>query len=103
MRRFAIQVSVWMDGQTPQDFTPDSMLVRSVERMLHLIGEAARRVPLEYRVDYPDIPWRSIVGMRNFLSHEYDDVETIDLWTTATQDMEPLIEALDAILGPNPQ
>jgi uncharacterized protein with HEPN domain len=40
--------------------------------------------------------------MRNFLSHEYDDVETVDLWSTATTDMKPLIAAIDAILSDGP-
>ncbi|MPZ89667.1 MAG: DUF86 domain-containing protein, partial [Nitriliruptorales bacterium] len=38
----------------------------------------------------PDIPWRGIVGMRNRLVHEYEDVEPAYVWGTVDDDLDPL-------------
>lgn len=49
----------------------DETLGRAVVRSLEVIGEAARNIPDEYRINHPYIPWRKIVGLRNRLIHEY--------------------------------
>jgi uncharacterized protein with HEPN domain len=38
---------------------------------LVVIGEAVNALPTEITAQEPDVPWRDIVDMRNFLSHEY--------------------------------
>jgi len=38
---------------------------------LVVMGEAVNALPPELIATRPDIPWRDIVDMRNFLSHEY--------------------------------
>jgi hypothetical protein len=45
-----------------------------------LIGEAAAAVSAELRVDYPEVPWRDLVGMRNILVHAYRRVNVDLLW-----------------------
>jgi uncharacterized protein with HEPN domain len=52
-------------------FVEDTMIQDSVIRNLEIIGEAARNLPAELRKAYPKVPWRSIMGMRNVLIHEY--------------------------------
>ena len=38
---------------------------------LVVIGEAVNALPTEITAQEPDVPWRDIVDMRNFLSHEH--------------------------------
>lgn len=38
---------------------------------LVVIGEAVRQLDDATRASQPHVPWRSIVGMRNMLTHEY--------------------------------
>jgi uncharacterized protein with HEPN domain len=40
-------------------------------RVLEIIGEGAKYISIEFRNRYPKIKWKSIVGMRNKLIHEY--------------------------------
>jgi uncharacterized protein with HEPN domain len=50
----------------------ESVLIQSaVERQLEIIGEAARRVSEAFQQKHPEIPWRSIIGQRNVLAHQY--------------------------------
>lgn len=43
---------------------------------LVVIGEAANALPEAITAQAPEIPWRNIVGMRNFLTHEYFRITT---------------------------
>jgi uncharacterized protein with HEPN domain len=39
----------------------------AVERQVFVIGEAAARLPDEWRQWCPTVPWRKIIGLRNLL------------------------------------
>jgi uncharacterized protein with HEPN domain len=46
----------------------------------------------------PDLPWSSIIGMRNRLVHAYFDIDHDILWTTVTRVVPPLAERLKILL-----
>ena len=70
------------------------------KRRLEIIGEAARRISKETQAAYSDLPWSDMVGMRNIMIHEYDDVDLVIVWETVNNDLPPLIDALEKILHP---
>jgi uncharacterized protein with HEPN domain len=53
---------------------------RHAERVAELIGEAATRLPEEIRNEWAEVPWRQIIGMRNWLIHGYDGIDAEILW-----------------------
>lgn len=66
--------------------------------MLHLIqrvGEAASRLPAEYRASHPEFPWHEMIGMRNRIVHAYADLDPDVVWRIATEDIEPVIAAAE--------
>jgi uncharacterized protein with HEPN domain len=65
-----------------ETFQEDRMRVRAVERMLEIIGEAARGLSDGLRQQFPQTPWRLIVGQRNFIAHIYDAADDRRLWTS---------------------
>lgn len=75
----------------------------ALERALEIIGEAARRVSEPFRDAHPEIPWKHIIGNRNVLAHNYDDIVQEVLWTTATRDVPRLAVALLALLPTQPE
>jgi uncharacterized protein with HEPN domain len=79
-------------------FLQDRVRRRALERMLELIGEAARRVTPVCQAEHPEIPWRRIIGQRNILAHEYGRIDPKLLYKTAREDMPSLIAALERIL-----
>ncbi len=85
-------------GRTRADLDADRPLNLSLVRLLEIVGEAASRVPVAERVNYPGIPWPQIVGLRNRLIHGYDNVDFDILWQILSQDLSPLITALEKIL-----
>jgi uncharacterized protein with HEPN domain len=70
----------------------------AAERLLEIVGEAARSVPAELRDEYPSIPWSQITGMRNVLIHAYHRIEPEEVWKTLGNDLPPLIPLLENVL-----
>ena len=65
-----------------------------------IIGEAATRPLNDYPelVDrYPDVPWRSMRGMRNRMAHGYFDINLNTVWNTVHEAMPQLIEQMSVI------
>ena len=86
-------------GRARADLDRDRMLNLAVVRLLTIIGEAAGRITQEKRAQSPEIPWPRIVGMRNRLIHGYEEVDLDVVWDVVTDDLPPLIAALERILG----
>jgi hypothetical protein len=78
----------------------DTKTQDAVIRNFEVIGEAAKRVPGEYRVEYPSIPWQLMAGFRDVLIHGYEGVDLGRVWITATRDLPSVRSAIAAILPP---
>ncbi|MBF0508553.1 MAG: DUF86 domain-containing protein [Deltaproteobacteria bacterium] len=66
---------------------------------LAIIGEAVTKLPAEFKVNYPEVPWIDISTMRNYLIHEYHRVNLNTVWITATKDILILKQQLTDILN----
>lgn len=64
-----------------------------------VIGEAANRVSDEFRAAHSTIPWKDIVGMRNILTHQYDNVDPETVWDVIHQDIPELIAMIKPLLS----
>ena len=42
-----------------------------------------------------------MVGMRNVMIHEYDDVDLVIVWDTVQNDLQRLIAALEEVVPPH--
>lgn len=47
---------------------------------------------------YKSIPWDSVFGMRNFLSHEYGDVDAEGIFNTVKTNIPELLQVTETIL-----
>jgi uncharacterized protein with HEPN domain len=98
MLRFAREVIVLSDGVTRDQYLASLGTRRGIERSLELIGEAARRISVQFRDDHPDIPWRDIIGQRTILAHDYGDVSDERVWDTVTERVPGLARALERLV-----
>jgi uncharacterized protein with HEPN domain len=99
MLDYAREAVSLVQGKTRADLDTDRLLNLALVRLLEIIGEAANRIPSEEQARHPKIPWPQIVGLRNRLIHGYDSVDFDILWQIVTQDLEPLIAQLEAIVS----
>lgn len=81
------------------DLDTDRTLNLALVRLVEVIGEAASRVPEDFRMRHSSVPWRQTIGMRHRLVHGYDTVNFDILWTIIQEDLPPLIRQLEAILA----
>jgi uncharacterized protein with HEPN domain len=79
-------------------FDRDELLQVWFLRHLQILGEAASGLPQDVRVLAPDVPWPSIVGMRNVLVHGYFDIDADIAWEAARRDVPALRPALEQLL-----
>ncbi len=63
-------------------FYKDEILQRAFTRCLEIIGEASKRVDVDFRNKYPLIPWKEMAGMRDKIIHYYEGVDYSIVWVT---------------------
>jgi uncharacterized protein with HEPN domain len=67
-------------------------------RSLTVIGEAAKKVPEEFRTQHPAVEWRAMTGMRDRLIHQYFGVDFDLVWDVVTTRMPELLRQVKSIL-----
>ncbi len=58
------------------------------------IGEHMNKLHDLIGEQYPDLPWKKAIAMRNLIVHVYDQVKAEVVYDTATKDLDPLYSSL---------
>jgi uncharacterized protein with HEPN domain len=87
-------LDVVKDGRGAWD--KDRLRQLAVERLLEIIGESANALSDGFRAQYPDVPWRDIIGLRVVLAHHYHRVDPNQVWVIATNEVSHFAEQLRA-------
>jgi uncharacterized protein with HEPN domain len=95
---FANEITAMVATRAREDLDINREFRRALERCVELVGEAATRLPENWRASHPEIPWRQIIAMRNIMIHGYDVVVSDVLWEVATNDVPRLREEITQLL-----
>jgi uncharacterized protein with HEPN domain len=79
-------------------FASSYSMVRTTERAILIIAEAAKALPTELTARYPQIEWHAIRGIGNILRHEYERVETEVLWRVVTRSLPELAPVIERMI-----
>ena len=93
------EIKSFTHGKTRQDLEHDRMLSLAIVHLLEIIGEAANKVTRDFRAKHSQIPWKSILEMRNRLMHGYYDIDLDIVWKTVTNEIPPLYNSLAEIIN----
>lgn len=79
--------SQWLQHEDPVK----RALFQAIIRCIEVLGEAGTKVGGELKAQYPEIEWRVITDMRNWLIHSYHDINNEIVLNTITNDLPPLL------------
>ncbi len=100
MLEAALQACAYVEGMSKEDFLQDKRTQQAVILNLILVGEEATKLLKDDEVfadQHPQVPWRSMKGMRNRIAHGYFEINLETVWDTIQTALPSLIEQLPAI------
>ena len=79
-------------------FERDELIQNWMVSHLQTIGEASRAISTELQAQYPQVPWRAIIGMRNILVHHYFGIDLDIVWNAVEHNLPDLKRAVAVML-----
>jgi len=83
-------LDTFLQGMEASAFMSSELHKAAALQKLAVIGEAAARLPQEFRAKYHDVEWRDIIAFRNIAVHAYFSVKWDIVWATAQDDIPVL-------------
>lgn len=62
------------------------------------VTEEAGKLSDSSKLLHPEIDWRGVSGMRNYLVHDYGNVDRRMVWNAVNEEFEPLAQACRQII-----
>ena len=92
------KAEILLEDETYDQFEADFRINFAVVRALEIVGEATKRLPMDLRQQYPEIPWKGMAGMRDRIIHGYDNVDLEIVWDVVKQDIPQIKPQIQQIL-----
>ncbi|MBQ8656082.1 MAG: DUF86 domain-containing protein [Prevotella sp.] len=73
-----------------EELESDVLRYYGIVKNIEIIGEAANMLSASFKDAHPEVEWRPIANMRNFLVHEYFQVDNDTVWAVIHSDIVDL-------------
>jgi len=93
-----LQIERYTNGVIYEEFLSNSLLQDAVIRQLEVMGEAARNLSADLQNEYPAIPWRQMISLRNRMIHAYFNVNLQIIWEIIQGDIPNLKQDMMRVL-----
>jgi uncharacterized protein with HEPN domain/predicted nucleotidyltransferase len=100
--RFSRTVLQIAQGMTRSELDTDLVKRSAILYQVAILGEAVKRLSPELRSQHPTLPWKKIAGMRDIITHKYDQVQLGVVWETIQQDIPALLAYIQPLLPMQP-
>jgi len=97
MLEAAVLACSYVEGMAREDFDADKRTQQPVILNLIVLGEEATKLLKDEEVFanlHPEVPWRSMKGMRNRIAHGYFEINLDTVWETIQTALPDLIKQL---------
>ena len=91
------KVEQYTQGMSFDEFSSDQKSIDAVVRNLEIIGEAANRLPDDFKEKHSSVEWYKVVGLRNRIIHEYFGIDLQIIWQIVHADLPSLRQTLSRI------
>jgi len=99
MLESAYKISRYSENLSLDLFMTDDKTKDAVVRNFEIIGEAANRVDVEFRMKNPDVKWNRLRGFRNRIVHDYFGIDYQIVWNIIENDLDSLIAKLEKMIS----
>ena len=89
----------YTSGKSYEDLVADDMMYYAVVKNIEIIGEAANMLTQEFQQLHQETPWKMVKGMRNYIVHEYFQVDDIVVWDVVKNNIPELREQVTRYLS----
>lgn len=91
----------YLEGWSLDALMGDVIRRDAVVLQIFVLGEAARSISVSFQTAHAEIPWSSVIGMRNMLVHQYFRADIQVVWDTVKRDLPILVAAIQPLVPPN--
>jgi uncharacterized protein with HEPN domain len=91
------KIKLYTQSHIFETFTRDSKTIDAAIRNFEVIGEAANRLPENFKDNHPQIEWFRIRGFRNRIVHDYMGIDYNIIWTIIENNLDQLDSDLQKI------
>lgn len=84
----------YTSGKDYDALVADDMMYYAVVKNIEIIGEAANMLSPEFVEAHPQTPWKQVRGMRNYIVHEYFQIDDVVVWSVVKDDIPLLRQQL---------
>jgi uncharacterized protein with HEPN domain len=92
----------YTEDQSYEQFLADTKTQDAVIRALEILGEATKKLSPSLREVHPEVPWKSMAGVRDKLIHDYFGVNFDIVWEIVRDQLPALAEQVEAVLDDQP-
>ena len=93
------RINRYMKGIPVEKLLNDDMRYYAVVKNIEIIGEAANLLTNEFKESHPMSQWKMIIGMRNYIIHEYFQVKFEVIKEVLTLDLPELEKQINSYLS----
>ena len=82
--------ALYTKGLTLRKFLEDRKTQDAVVRNLEVMGEATKNLSSVFKARYPDVPWKTLAGLRDKLIHFYFGIDYKIVWSVVKKELPKL-------------
>ena len=99
MMEAIVRLQTYAGHLSQEELEADVLRYYGIVKNIEIIGEAANMLTLEFQNEHSETPWKMIKGMRNYIVHEYFQIDNNVVWSVVTQNISDLEKQISNYLS----